>query len=384
MKPDAADLVLDYETPLDAALQAGSISYHGTRSAGSRVMSTLKDGYWDRTEMIRLPDGSRRVRKQTKSAAGGPWGVRSLRREIRYLTTLPQWVRAVFPPVLAAWDDDSSGPPDVGYEMPFYSDHTDAGELARHGALTQDGIDQFQDVLAEAVFERVHEPVAAGESLAAHVKLVVEEAWAALETDPAAGALIAAESIELNGERPCGPRAAFARILRDTDSLTSLDAAPVVRLHGDLFLENILWRPTAAEPITDGPRLILIDPVSVAGVMCGPPLFDLVKYLSYATGELLALRSGRIQIEEYGAAAARAYRYRIRWEDTALQPFRSLDWHTRFQRAFEARHGSVDRRLYELIDGYFSIAMALNTGGAQRLARLLKATVAFNAVLAQS
>jgi hypothetical protein len=41
----------------------------------------------------------------------------------------------------------------------------------------------------------------------------------------------------------------------------------------------------------------------------------------------------------------------------------------------------VDRRLYQLIDGYFSAAMAVNTTGAQRFARLLKATVEFNAVL---
>ena len=54
------------------------------------------------------------------------------------------------------------------------------------------------------------------------------------------------------------------------------------------------------------------------------------------------------------------------------------------QRFAQARHGPVDRRLYQLIDGYFSAAMAVNTSGTQRHARLLKATSEFNAVLALS
>lgn len=348
-----------------------------------RVVRTLKDGYWDRTEVIELPDGGRRVRKRTKGAAFGPWGVRSLRREIGYLTSLPERARRNFPPVLAAWDDESCSPPDVGYEMPFYADHRDAGELARRGMLTQEEIDEFQDALAETVLERLHDPVAADESLAAHVRSVVEEAWAELEKDPALAALINAKSIELNGPRAHGPRAAFERIIRETDSLTALDAGPAVRLHGDFFLENILWRPAAMAPVLDAPRLILIDPVSVAGVTCGPPVFDLVKYVSYATGELRALRSEWVEVGGFDAAAG-AYHYRIRWEDAALQPFRTLDWHSRFQRAFEARHGPADRHLYQLIDGYFSAAMAVNTGGIQRRARLLKATTAFNAVLTLS
>ena len=67
------------------------------------------------------------------------------------------------------------------------------------------------------------------------------------------------------------------------------------------------------------------------------------------------------------------------WQSAELAPFRQLDWHSRFRRAFEAKYGAVDRRAYHLIDGYFSLAMAVNTGGTQRRARLLKATSDFNA-----
>ena len=38
--------------------------------------------------MIEAPTGERRVRKRTKGAAYGPWGLESLRREIRFLSSL--------------------------------------------------------------------------------------------------------------------------------------------------------------------------------------------------------------------------------------------------------------------------------------------------------
>ena len=161
------------------------MNHSGRHPSKGLVIRTLKDGYWDRTEVIELPGGGRRVRKRTKGVAFGPWGVESLRREIRYLASLPERIAAVFPTVLAAWDDESGGAPDVGYEMPFYAAHLDAGELARGGTLAQEEIDGFQDALAEALFDRLYEPLAAQESLAGHVSSVVGQAWHALEEDPA-------------------------------------------------------------------------------------------------------------------------------------------------------------------------------------------------------
>ena len=113
-----------------------------------------------------------------------------------------------------------------------------------------------------------------------------------------------------------------------------------MRLHGDLFLENMLWRP-ADDAAGNSPQLVLIDPVSVAGVMGGPPLFDLVKYESYATGELPALRSEWVEVA--GFDGSDDYRYRVRWDSAELAPFRRLDWHTRFRRAFDA---SDDAEIY--------------------------------------
>ena len=125
------------------------------------------------------------------------------------------------------------------------------------------------------------------------------------------------------------------------------------------------------------PRLVLIDPVSVAGVASGPPLFDLVKYESYATGVLPALRFGWLDVG--GFDGGDDYWTQVRWQSAELAPFLTFDWHTRFRRAFEAKYGPVERRAFHLIDGYFNVAMAVNTNGTQRRARLLKATQDFNA-----
>ncbi len=349
-------------------------------SSGS-IVRTLKDGYWDRTEVIGLADGSLRVRKRNKGAAApGPWGLNSLRREIRYLRSLSPAAATVLPPLLASWDRTVAGVPDLGYEMPFYPQHTDAGELARRGLLAQPEIDRFQEELAVALLHRLHEPQPAAEPLSRHLCAAVTEALAGLAAEPAFAALIAAERVQLNGCDLFGPRAALERIVSGTDALAALDASPTGRIHGDFFLENILWR---REEAGTEPRLILIDPVSVAGIDCALPLFDLVKYESYATGELLALRTEKVEIAGYGAGGGR-YRYAIRWEDETLQQFRRVDWHRIFRRAYEAQYGAVDARLYRLLDGYFSVAMALNTFGVQRQARLLKATADFNAVLGSS
>lgn len=347
------------------------------------VIRTLKDGYWERTALVQLASGELRVRKSSNGdSPPGPWGVGALRKEIAYLSSLPARARAAFPPLLAAWDDRSTDPPRVGYEIPYYADHADLGTLARAGTLPQEEIDRFEDALALLLLDCVHrsEPVpcneAATEPLSAHVATVVEQALGALEADPALAPLIDAPSIRLDGRSRAGLRLAFARLVEDGAALAVLDGEPQVRLHGDLFLENMLW-PRASHRRFVERELVLIDPVSVAGIDRGPPLFDLVKYESYATGELVALRGAWIDLGGFDGGGD--YDARIRWQRPELAPFRTFDWHTRFRRAFEAQYGPVDERAYRLLDGYFSLAMAVNTGGTQRRARLLKATRDFNA-----
>jgi len=351
------------------------------------VVRPLKDGYWDCTEIIALPEGSQRVRKRSKGGrAPGPWGIESLRREIRYLRALTPPAADHLPPLLAAWDRPGADPasPDIGYEIPFYPDHRDAGALARTGALSAGEIERFQTQLAHAVITCLHTP-AAPAPLSPHLGEAVVGALESLATDPDFARLIHAPEIELNGHTVRGPRVAWEHLAHATDALASLDAAPTVRIHGDFFLENILWRPDATPPTLDAPQLVLVDPVSVAGVTAGPALFDLVKYRSYATGELLALRSEWVEVAGLETDnTSGTYRHAIRWDAPGLAPFREHDWHSAFTAAHVARHGPIDQRLYHLIDGYFSVAMAVNTFNAQRQARLLKATHDFNQAIALS
>lgn len=344
-----------------------------------RVVRTLHDGYWDLTEMIELADGSQRVRKRSKGAKAGPWGVESLRREIRYLRSASPEAAEVLPPLLAWWDRAEGAGSDVGYEMPFYPDHRDAGTLARGEVLGQEEIDIFQGELADAVFARLHATTGKeAEPLSRHMTGAVRQAFDGLAADPAFAALIEAGQIELNDRSALGSRVAFEAIVRSTDMLALVDGTPAVRLHGDLHLENILWRPLAVAGAES--RVILIDVVSVAGVTFGPPLWDLVKYESYATGELWALRSERIETAGIGDGTGR-YRCRIRTEDPGLAPFLASNWHALMRAAFVSQHGRVDERAYRFIRGYFNAAMALNTTGIQRQGRLLRATEDFNAVL---
>jgi hypothetical protein len=288
------------------------------------------------------------------------------------LARLPEAARAVFAELVASFDDESAAVLRVGYEVPFYAGHVDAGRLARELGLSQREVDDFQETLADALLLRVHEVVPdVDEPLSRHVTEVVEQALAALEHDSALLPVIRSRNISLQGVACSGTRAAFERLVSAGDVVRRLDASPQVRLHGDFFLENVLWRREG-----EGAQLLLIDPVSVAGVAQGPPLFDLVKYESYATGELFALRAGLVEVS--GFEKGDDYRSRVCWEAPALTPFRERNWHARFRRRFEARYGAVDRQLAHLLDGYFSLAMAVNTQGAQQRARLLKATSDFN------
>ena len=366
-----------------------------------RVVRTLQDSFWDVTEVIELADGSRRVRKRSKGATSErPWGPESLRREIRYLRSATPAAALVLPRLLAWWDRTAAeGGAEVGYEMPFYSNHRDAGTLARSGALAQAEIDEFQRALADAVFARLHATSGQDiEPLSRHMVQAVRQAFHGLVAERTYSALVDVYEIELNGRPVLGPRAVFEKIVRETDVLARIDAMPAVRLHGDLHLENILWRPEHRNggdpaagdrqnaagspylPQTDDPRLILIDVVSVAGVTFGLPLWDLVKYESYATGELMALRGGLIDVAGLGAGTG-CYECRIRTGHPGLAPFTNRNWHSVFRAAFERSYGPVDGRLHRFIHGYFNAAMALNTTGPQRLGRLLRATEDFNAVL---
>lgn len=347
---------------------------HGT------VLRVLKDGIWDRCELLALPDGSQRVRKTTKGT--GPWGVHTLRAEIQYLRALPPGVAGYFPTVLAAW---GTNPADaiVGYEMPYFAGWRELGGLIREGSQFQRDADTIQDALADIVFKRLHRPEPSRPTFAAHIEQVLHDALAQLDRDPEFSPLIRAHEIMLNGRPATGPGRALQRLQAHGELMRILGHTPAVQLHGDLLHENILWNPNPPAGLSN---LILLDPVSVAGVWQGPPLFDLVKCEGYATGELYALRTGRVLAGPDASAAGPrlAYQFRVRWEDPGLRPFRIVDWHSRFRASHVARHGAIDRGVCRILDAYFALVMALNTQGLLRWARALKATECLDQALSGS
>jgi hypothetical protein len=338
------------------------------------VVKTLRDGYWDRTELIRLGDGSLRVRKNSKGpAAPGPWGVSTLRREIEYLKALKGKAADLFPALLAAWDDGSQ----LGYEMACVENSIDVAALAQSTAMTQQQADAFQDLLGQALFKHLHRPVAPHESLASHVQQTITEAITQLSRHDQFAPLIDADAVCINDTPVVGLRSALRRLLREPAALGTLDASPCVRLHGDLFLENVLV-PRQDDATATPTRFKLVDPVSVAGVYQGHPLFDLVKYESYATGELLAMRAEKVYVDGFADPSAGRYAYRVCTDDPAIKPFRIIDWHSRFRAAYVRQYGQVDRRAYCLLEAYFALVMARCTSGLHQQARVLKATLALS------
>lgn len=346
------------------------------RPSDASTVAVLREGYWDRTELIRLGDGSLRVRKECHGAQAGPWGLVALRREIGYLQSLSGKVAGCFPALLATWDQDGR----TGYEMSYIDGSRDVGALAQAGQLDQSQADLFQDALGSVVFDLVHTPAKADQPLSAHVQETMFGVLAELESQERLAPLIAAEAIGVNGQRLCGTRLAVQRVCERADILSRLDGGPCVRLHGDCFLENILL-PKSGSGREWPTHLTLLDPVSVAGVCQGHPMFDLVKYESYATGELLALRSLKVQIEGFDRPADGRYLYRLRTDEPTIQPFVRIDWGGRFRAAYVSKYGAVHLPAYQLLEGYFALVMALCTSGLQRQARLLKATIALNAAV---
>lgn len=317
----------------------------------SEAIRTLKDGYWDLTSIVRDEHGELRVRKESRAAVEpGPWAHAALRNEIRYLQSFTDRADVPLPPLLRSWDDAT-----IGYEIPYYKDRLDFARALRQGDIDQSAATLMQGELCAAVYETLHRaPLIQEEDFAGHLETVVHESIHQLAENPQFSPLVHGSTVVINGQdRPT--LSASAKLLERFDIRSRLN--PIVLLHGDLILENILWSP-----------LLLIDPVSVAALTSGHPLFDLVKYESYARGELYSIR------EELVAAGPDDAGFILQHPVTHpdLEPFRALDLCSTFRAGYESHYGTVDHQLYQLIDAYFSLVMARNTTGVHQWARIIK------------
>lgn len=343
-----------------------------------KIVRVLRDGYWDRTEVIRMKDGTLRIRKASKGTeTAGPWAVSTLRSEIQYLRCLDENTAKYFPKLLSAWDDGSN----VGYEAEYIQDAVVVSDLAQSASVDQSQVNIFQERLAHVVYDILHISMAPQkQSLSEHIMHVINAVLTQLSRQRELAPLIEASTVTINDKQLSGTRTAIAKLAQHKAAIQSVNSNPQVRLHGDCFLENILISGPSTDP--GWPRqIILVDPVSVAGVFQGHPLFDLVKYESYATGELLALRSEKIQVDGFRIPSECRYVYRVCEEEATIKPFHQIDWYRRFRAAYILRYGEIDTSAYNLLDAYFALVMAACTDGLQRRGRLLKGTIALNAAL---
>ena len=275
---------------------------------------------------------------------------------------LPSAATELFPPLLDAWghEGDNAGN-EVGYEIPYYQDHVSVAERITNTPPPPHEAIAFQEALGIALFDRLHGPATPSESISQHVATTISDAIEKLSSLDSFRPIIESKSIRINDSEMPGLRQLWAQATSH-----DLDALPCVRLHGDLILENILC-PAGESPWWQD--LILIDPVSVAGISTGPALFDLVKYESYASGELIAIRSERCEALELEPGS-----YRFTWQ--AIPPYTAGQWHARIRHHYETIYGPVPPSLYALLEAYFSLVMAVNTKGTQQWARMLKGTLA--------
>lgn len=332
------------------------------------IETLLRDGYWDRTEIIRMADNSLRVRKQSKGQqSSGPWGQDNLRAEAVYLEELEPHLLDLFPRLIASWQH-----PAPGYDMAYMADHVDVAQLVRNQTFTQQQSHEFQAHLGKRVFGQLHTPCQSQARLAENIVATLQQAAQSLNEHDQLQCLTT-PSMYINGQLCQNLATTTSRLIQQKVLLQSLDQAPQVRLHGDLFLENILLPATSDHP--HWPRqLVLIDPVSVAGMSAGHPLFDLAKYESYACGELPAMRRGHMLVEGMNNSDTE-FSFTIDWQHAQMQPFKAIDWHTALRQSYNSHHGPVDPAMYALLEAYFAAAMVLCTTGVEQQARALKATL---------
>tara|TARA_B110000503_G_scaffold68935_2_gene107582 strand:- start:2121 stop:3185 length:1065 start_codon:yes stop_codon:yes gene_type:complete len=349
-----------------------------TRPNLAAVEVLLRDGYWDRTEIIRMADGSQRVRKQSKGQqSAGPWGMDNLRSEAQYLQDLEPHLLDLFPRLIASWEE-----PAPGYDMAYKNDCVDVGQLARAKVFNQQQANQFQNYLGKRVFGQLHTPSSAPCKLSENILDTLNKAAQATASLADLSCLLK-DQLTINGQACSSFTSNIMRLTAHTQLLQAIDSQPQVRLHGDLFLENILL-PKFSSLKQWPTQLVLIDPVSVAGISTGHPLFDLAKYESYSTGELPAMRRGHIQIIGMDGGHALQLGFTIDWHHKDMKAYTDIDWHSCLRQSYVNHYGAVDEAMYALLEAYFASAMVICTNGVERQARALKALISLQRAIALS
>ena len=340
-------------------------------SRGVTVVRPLQTGWWENVLLVEV-DGQRRVRKELHRL-DAPWARDVFIKEWRYLRDLPASLRPPFVSILAECDElRSARPPDdcpLWFDMEYLDGFSDVRALLADGYIDPRDAERIQDGLIAALLDGLYH--LAGEPFQADriVWPVIEQVLSFAMQDDDLADYARADVLTVNDTDVPNLRRTWGAARADDDARRQLDDAAAVRLHGDLFYENVLYR-------ADPPAIRLVDPVSVAGVAAGPIVFDRVKFASWLSGELYELRHGGFTLQGDPARSVPRVNYAWSMDDPVLRHLREVDLGGRVLEAMDERVGPSDEA-QAVLHAYFNLAMVPNTPMPQKLLRYARAAEGF-------
>lgn len=333
----------------------------------AHVTETLQRGWWEDVLLV-VVNGEHRVRKHLHRL-DAPWARDVFIKEWRFLRALPSDLVPPFVRILDQSDLLLQDPIPPGEELWFDMEHldafTDVRHLLRTGGLTQDDADRIQARLIEALVEGLYRLPGRPFDSDAIIWTVMQQVLDFAHADADLAPFAQADTLVINGQTLPNLSRTLPAARADDRVRASLDDAPSVMLHGDLFYENILYRREPA-------AIRIVDPVSVAGVSFGPVVFDRVKFASWLDGELYALRHGAFELDADADGPVPVVRYAWSKHDPVLRGLSDLDLGSRVLAAMDALTGPTNAA-HAVLDAYFALAMAANTPMPQRLLRYVRA-----------
>jgi len=336
--------------------------------ADVEVVRPLQTGWWENVLLIRT-DGQLRVRKELHRL-DAPWARDVFIKEWRTLRGLPESMRPPFVRVLAECGELHADPPPpdrtLWFDMEYLDGFTDVRALLRQGPVGLSDAARIQELLVAALIDGLYR--LSGEPFKADriIWPVVEDVLEFARRDEDLAPYTRADEVAVNGAILPNLPATLPAARADGRVREQLDATPSVKLHGDLFYENVLYR-------ADPPGIRLVDPVSVAGVADGPVVFDRVKFDSWLCGELYAVRHRAYDLRADPDSRPPRVEYGWATDDPVLAHLRDVDLGSRVLGAMDELTGPNDEA-QAVLHAYFNLAMVPNTPMPQKLLRYARAT----------
>ncbi len=327
------------------------------------VLREIQTGWWEDVLLVRV-DGEPRVRK-VLHRLDAPWAREVFVKEWRYLRGLPDAVSPWFVRVLDECEALRATPirtdRRLWFDMEPLEGFTDVRTLLAEGrfsALEAEQVDRLLvDALVHGLYRLPGEPFEPEQI----VWPVMQQVLRIAMDDPDLARFARAERIVVNGRSLANLQHVLPMVWGDARPTAQLRDAESVRLHGDLFYENVMFRP-------DPPAVRLVDPVSVAGVEAGPIVFDRVKFASWTGGELYALRHGAFGLTGDAEGATPSVDYAWSREDPVIANLDRIRPGGTLLEAMDTLTGPCEEAR-AVLDAYFALAMAANTPMPQKLLR---------------